>query len=42
MVADQGLIPVHIQKNAWAMRRNLTIDARADEYTRAQDIRPAE
>ena len=42
MVADQGLIPVHIQKNAWAMRRNLTIDARADEYTRAQDVRPAE
>jgi peptide/nickel transport system substrate-binding protein len=42
MIADQGLIPVHIQKNAWAMRRNLTIDARADEYTRAQDIRPTE
>ncbi|MFC7553722.1 ABC transporter substrate-binding protein [Pseudoroseomonas wenyumeiae] len=42
MAEDQALIPVHIQKNAWAMRRNLTIDARADEYTRAQDVRPAE
>ncbi|MDQ1078117.1 ABC transporter substrate-binding protein [Pseudoroseomonas cervicalis] len=41
-IEDQALIPVHIQKNAWAMRRDLTIDARADEYTRAQDVRPAE
>jgi peptide/nickel transport system substrate-binding protein len=40
-IDDQGLIPIHIQKNAWALRRGLTIDARADEYTRAQDIRPA-
>lgn len=40
-IDDQGLIPIHIQKNAWALRRGLTIDARADEYTRAQDVRPA-
>jgi peptide/nickel transport system substrate-binding protein len=42
VIDDQGLIPIHIQKNAWAMRRGLTIDARADEYTRAQDIRPVQ
>ena len=38
---DTGIIPVHIQKNAWAMRRGFAHDARADELTRAQDIRPA-
>ncbi|MCO6418026.1 ABC transporter substrate-binding protein [Siccirubricoccus sp. KC 17139] len=38
---DVGIIPLHIQKNAWAMRRGLTMDARADELTRAQDVRPA-
>ena len=41
-MADTGLIPIHIQKNAWALRHGLTIDARADEYTRAQDVRPAD
>ncbi|WP_235907789.1 ABC transporter substrate-binding protein [Siccirubricoccus phaeus] len=38
---DVGIIPLHIQKNAWAMRRGLVMDARADELTRAQDVRPA-
>jgi peptide/nickel transport system substrate-binding protein len=38
---DVGIIPIHIQKNIWAMRRGLAHDARADELTRAQDIRPA-
>ncbi|MBK1660473.1 ABC transporter substrate-binding protein [Paracraurococcus ruber] len=38
---DVAIIPLHIQKNAWAMRRGLAIDARADELTRAQDVRPA-
>jgi peptide/nickel transport system substrate-binding protein len=38
---DVGIIPIHIQKNIWAMRRGLVHDARADELTRAQDIRPA-
>jgi len=38
---DVGIIPIHIQKNIWAMRRGLRHDARADELTRAQDVRPA-
>ncbi|MFT8244658.1 ABC transporter substrate-binding protein [Roseomonas sp. BN140053] len=39
-VDDVGIIPIHIQKNIWAMRRGLRHDARADELTRAQDVRP--
>ena len=38
---DVGILPLHIQKNTWAMRRGLQHDARADELTRAQDVRPA-
>lgn len=38
---DVAIIPIHIQKNTWAMRRGLRHDARADELTRAMDIRPA-
>ena len=38
---DVGIIPIHIQKNIWAMRPGLVHEARADELTRAQDIRPA-
>ena len=38
---DVGIIPIHIQKNIWAMRPTLVHEARADELTRAQDIRPA-
>lgn len=38
---DVGIIPIHIQKNIWAMKRGFAHDARADELTRAQDIRPA-
>jgi peptide/nickel transport system substrate-binding protein len=38
---DVGILPLHIQKNTWAMRRGLAHDARADELTRAQDVRPA-
>ena len=38
---DVGIIPIHIQKNTWAMKRNLRHDARADELTRALDVRPA-
>jgi peptide/nickel transport system substrate-binding protein len=40
-IEDVGIIPIHIQKNIWAMRRGLVHEARADELTRAQDIRPA-
>jgi peptide/nickel transport system substrate-binding protein len=38
---DVGVIPIHIQTNIWAMRRGLMHEARADEATRAQDVRPA-
>jgi peptide/nickel transport system substrate-binding protein len=38
---DVAVIPVHIQTNIWAMRRNLAHSARVDELTRAQDVRPA-
>ncbi|MGG5807919.1 ABC transporter substrate-binding protein [Falsiroseomonas sp. CW058] len=38
---DVAVIPLHIQTNIWAMRRNLVHTPRVDELTRAQDIRPA-
>jgi peptide/nickel transport system substrate-binding protein len=38
---DVGILPLHIQKNTWAMRKGLAHEARADELTRAQDVRPA-
>jgi peptide/nickel transport system substrate-binding protein len=38
---DVGVIPLHIQTNIWGMRRHLAHDARNDELTRAQDVRPA-
>jgi peptide/nickel transport system substrate-binding protein len=38
---DVGIMPIHIQKNVWALRPGLVHDARADELTRAQDVRPA-
>ena len=34
-----AIIPLHIQKNIWAMRRGLAHAARVDELTRAQDVR---
>ena len=37
---DVAIIPIHIQKNVWAMKRGLRHDARADELTRAMDVRP--
>ncbi len=40
VVDDVGIIPIHLQKNVWAMRRGLAHDARVDELTRAQDVRP--
>ncbi|SHJ57462.1 peptide/nickel transport system substrate-binding protein [Roseomonas rosea] len=39
---DVAVIPIHIQTNIWAMRRGLAHDARIDEATRAQDVRPAQ
>jgi len=38
---DVGIIPIHIQKNIWAMRPTLVHDSRADELSRAQDVHPA-
>jgi peptide/nickel transport system substrate-binding protein len=40
-VRDVAWIPLHIQKNIWAMRQGLTHTPRADEMTLAQDVRPA-
>jgi len=37
---DVGIAPLHIQRNIWAARRGFAYDARADELTRAQDVRP--
>ncbi|MFH5924991.1 ABC transporter substrate-binding protein [Roseomonas xinghualingensis] len=37
---DVGWIPLHVQKNVWAMRQGLTHTPRADEMTLAQDVRP--
>ncbi|MBC7634685.1 MAG: ABC transporter substrate-binding protein [Acetobacteraceae bacterium] len=38
---DVALIPIHIQKNIWAMRAGLTHTPRADERTLAMDLIPA-
>lgn len=38
---DVGIIPIHIQRNQWAMRRGIAHAARADELSRPQDFRPA-
>jgi peptide/nickel transport system substrate-binding protein len=37
---DVGFIPLHTQKNIWAMKPGLAYTARADESTRAADLRP--
>ena len=39
VINDVGIIPIHLQKNVWAMRTGLVHDARVDELTRAQDVR---
>ncbi|WP_424138363.1 ABC transporter substrate-binding protein [Roseomonas chloroacetimidivorans] len=39
--ADVAWIPLHVQKNIWAMRRGLKHTPRADEMTLAMDVRPA-
>jgi peptide/nickel transport system substrate-binding protein len=40
VINDVGIIPIHLQKNVWAMRPGLVHAARVDELTRAQDVRP--
>ncbi len=37
---DVALIPLHLQKNIWAMRAGLSFVARADEDTRVMELRP--
>ena len=39
---DVGVIPLHFQKNVWAMRPGLAHTPRADELTRPEDVRPAQ
>lgn len=41
LAADVGIIPIHLQKNVWGMRKELEHAARVDELTRAQDVRLA-
>ena len=38
---DVAIAPTHVQKNVWAMRQGFAHEARIDERTRAQDVRPA-
>ena len=39
-MAEIPFIPLHIQKNIWAMRASMAYAARADEETHVQDLRP--
>ena len=38
---DVAIIPLHNQKNTWAMRAGLTYVPRADERRGPVDLRPA-
>ncbi len=38
--ADVAIVPLHNQKNTWAMKAGLTYVPRADEETRVVDLRP--
>ncbi len=40
VINDTGIIPIHLQRNVWAMKLGLRHDARVDELTRAQDVHP--
>jgi peptide/nickel transport system substrate-binding protein len=40
-IGDVGIIPLHFQVNLWALRKGLAYAPRADEYTLAQFVRPA-
>ena len=40
--AEVAIVPLHIQKNIWAMKAALTYIPRADEETRLVDLRPRE
>lgn len=38
---DLGLVPLHMQKNIWALRGAMTYEARADELTLAMSVKRA-
>lgn len=40
--AEVAIVPLHEQKNVWAMKAGLTYAPRADEQTRLVDLRPEE
>lgn len=40
VIADYGLLPLHFELSVWAMRRDLTYAARADQATLAQFVQP--
>jgi peptide/nickel transport system substrate-binding protein len=40
-INDVAIIPLHYQINIWGLRRGLAYPARADEYTLAYLVRPA-
>ncbi len=42
MVDDVGIIPLHTQKNIWAMRRTVNYPGRIDEQTEVVAITPAQ
>ncbi len=41
LASDVGIIPIHLQRNVWAMREGFAHSARVDELTRAQDVKLA-
>lgn len=36
---DVGLIPIHYQKNTWAAKKGMKVQARTDEYTLAMSVK---
>lgn len=38
---DVALVPLHMQKNIWALRNGMTYEGRADEYTVAMGVKRA-
>ena len=40
-INDVGIMPVHLQRNVWAMREGFRQTPRVDERTRAQDVERA-
>jgi peptide/nickel transport system substrate-binding protein len=41
VIDDVGIIPIHLQKNVWAMRSGFSHETRVDELTRPQDFHPS-